>query len=250
MANYDIIGSIAILKFDKEKKKEKLRQARKLLKRKNIKTVLEKTEKVKGRLRTIKTRFLAGEKNLVTIHKENKCRFKLNVETCYFSPKLSEERKQIASKVKKKSEVLVMFSGVSPYTIVIAKLSGAKVTAIELSRECNKYARENVKLNKLNNVELIQGDVKKKLPKEKFDVIVMPRPNLKESFLRQAFSVSKKGTIIYYYCFGREDRFGKLVEEIYKESKKARKKVKIMRVKKAGEIAPYKFRWRVDIKIL
>ncbi|MFH1325148.1 MAG: hypothetical protein ABIH49_00060 [archaeon] len=32
----------------------------------------------------------------------------------------------------------------------------------------------------------------------KFEVIVMPRPQLKESFLREAFMLSKKGTRIFY----------------------------------------------------
>ncbi len=276
MANYDVIGSIAIMKFDKEsflfrKKKsskrktkfvkdEKLKQAKQLLKRKNIKTVLEKTDRVKGRLRTIKTKFLAGEKTKEAVHKENDCRFRLNVETCYFSPRLSEERKDVAGKIKKKDKVLVMFSGVGPYSIIIAK-KARQVTSIELSRACYKYAKDNVKLNRLNNVEVIQGDVKKVIRKGglivkgnlvplQFDKIVMPRPNLRESFLKQAFSVSKKDTVIYYYCFGRMDKLNKLVEEVYRESKKARKRIKVLKIKKAGDIAPYKFRYRIDIKLI
>ena len=259
MASYDIIGNIAIMKFGKERKKEKLKEAKKLLKRKNIKTVLEKSERVKGRLRTIKTKFLAGDKTLETVHKENNCKFRLNVEGCYFSPRLAEERKQIAGKVKKKDKVLVMFSGVAPFAVAIAKRA-KEVTAIELSRACSKYAEVNVRLNKLDNVKLIQGDVKKKVTKGglivkgnlvplQFDVIVMPRPNLKETFLKQAFSVAKKGTIIYYYCFGNQDKLGKMIEQVYRESKKVRKKIKILKVKKAGDIAPYKFRYRVEIKI-
>ncbi len=260
MTNYDIIGSIAIMKFGKEGKKEKLKIAKQLLKRKNIKTVLEKAEKVKGRLRTIKTNYLAGINTKETIHKENNCKFKLNVDKCYFSPRLSEERKDISEKIKKKDNVLVMFAGVAPYAIIIAK-KARKVVAIELSRECNKYAQDNLKLNKINNLSLVQGDVKKVVKKGglivkgnlvplQFDVIVMPRPNLRESFLKEAFSVCKKGTVIYYYGFCNENRLGKLIEEVYKESKKAKKKIKILRIKKAGDVAPYKYRYRIEIKVL
>lgn len=250
IANYDIIGNITIMKFNGEKKKEKLRQARQLLKRKNIKTVLEKTGKVRGRLRTIKTKFLAGEHVKETIHKENNCRLRLNVETCYFSPKLSEERKEIAGKIRKKDDVLVMFAGVGPFAVVIAK-KASRVVAIELSRQCNKYARENIKLNKLHNLELIQGDVKKKVKGlGKFEHVVMPRPNLKETFLKQAFLASKKNTMVYYYCFGKQDKLGKLIEEVYKKSRESKKKIKVLKVKKAGDIAPYKHRYRVDFKVL
>ena len=256
MAGYDIIGSIAIVKFKRDaKKSEKLKIAKQLLKRQNIKTILEKSDRVKGRLRTFKTKFLCGEKTKETIHKENNCKFKMNVETCYFSPRLAEERKQVAEKIKKQDKVLVMFSGVAPFPIVISKLSKAReIVAIELSRECNKYAHENLKLNKAYNIELMQGDVKKviknwKKKLGKFSVIVMPRPNLKETFLKEAFSVSKKGTIIYYYGFCEEDKLNKMLEEIYKESKKARKKIKVLKIKKAGDIAPYKYRYRIEMKV-
>lgn len=257
MANYDIIGNIVIMKFDKKtRKSEKLKQAKKLLKRKNVRTVLEKTEKVKGRLRTLKTRFLAGGNVRETIHKENNCQFKVNVEKCYFSPRLSEERKEIAGKIKNKDEVLVMFAGVNPFGIVIAKSSGAKVVAIEIGRECCKYAKINALKNKVSDkIGLIQGDVKKVIKKRgkrlgKFSVVVMPRPNLRETFLQEAFLVCRKGTRVFYYCFGQDKDLAKSMEEIYKQAKKSRKKIKIHKVKKAGEIAPYTFRYRVDFEVL
>lgn len=256
MASHDVIGSIAILKFDdKTSSKEKKKAAEKLLKNfKNIKTVLEKTEKVRGRLRTYKTKYLAGVKTRETIHIESGCRFKLDVEKCYFSPRLSGERLEIAGKISRKDKVLVLFAGVAPFSIVIAKISGANVVSVELNRAASKYAGENVFLNKVaGKVEIIQGDVKKILPKLarkkiKFDKIVMPRPQLKESFLKDAFKIAKRGSEIYYYDFGKE--LGKILERIYLESKKAGKKIIIEKVKKAGEIAPYKYRFRVDIKVV
>ena len=78
----------------------------------------------------------------------------------------------------------------------------------------------------------------------------MARPNLQDSFLEQGFSVSKKGTKIIYYGFCNVDEVKGMVDMIKKESKKFKKKIKIMKIKKAGEIAPYKFRWRIEIRIL
>ena len=57
----------------------------------------------------------------------------------------------------------------------------------------------------------------------------------------------RKGTEIFYYDFGKEP--GDILEKIYKESRKARKKIKILKVKRAGDIAPYKFRFRVDFAV-
>ena len=204
----------------------------------------------------MKTKYLAGEKNKEVLYKENNCVFRFNLDTTYFSPRLSNERKEIASLIKKADRVLVMFAGVGPYSICIAKNSGAEVFSNEINREANKYAELNIKLNNVQDkVELIPGDIKRVVEKligakQKFSVIVMPRPRLKESFLKQAFLLSKKGTKIFYYDFCKIEDKNKILEKIKNEAKKAKKKIKITRIKNAGEIAPYKIRIRVDFVIV
>lgn len=264
MANYDILGNIAIIKFpDGMKKEEKLIEANKMLMIPSVKTVLEKAENVRGRLRTIKVRHLAGKRNLIAVCRENARVFRLNVEKCYFSSRLANERLEVARMIKKGDRVLVMFSGVAPFPIVIAKFAKPKkIIAVELGRECHKYALENLKLNKIySGIELIQGDAKRIIRKGgliakgnfiplQFDVIVMPRPNLKETFLKEAFAVSKKGTRIIYYGFCHEEDLEDMLDEIKKEAEKYRRRIKILRVKEAGDIAPYKHRYRIEMKVL
>lgn len=270
--SYDIFGNIALAKFSKDiKEAEKKRFGKKLLnENKSIKTILEKTGKFKGRLRKMQTKYIIGEKTKEVLYKENGCVFRFNIDETYFSPRLSNERKEIAGKIKTGEIVLVMFAGVAPFPIVIAKNSKAKkVYSNEINREANKYAQMNIALNNLKNrVELVSGDVKKisakiisqpikkrddrnseKIP-SKFDVIIMPRPQLKDSFLKEAFILSKKGTRIYYYDFCPENEKNLIVEKIKTEAKKYKKKIKILNVKNAGEIGPYKVRVRVDFKVM
>jgi tRNA (guanine37-N1)-methyltransferase len=253
---YDLLGNIAIVKFPRETKKgEKKKFAEKLIRQnRNVKTVLEKTSKVKGRLRKISTKFLAGEKTKEALYRENNCFFRFNVDKTYFSPRLSNERKEISGTIKKGENVLVMFAGAAPFSIVIAKNSKAGVVfSNEINREANKYGRLNAELNKVKNkIVFVDGDIKKaaRKIKNKLDVIVMPRPQLKESFLKEAFGLSKKGTRIFYYDFCLSGEEKNIIEKIREEGKKARKKIKILKMKKAGEIAPYKFRIRIDFKIV
>jgi tRNA (guanine37-N1)-methyltransferase len=222
-----------------------------------IKTVIEKSGKFSGRLRRMETKHLAGEKNKEVLYKENGCVFRFNIDRTYFSPRLSNERKEISSFIKKGSEVLVMFAGVAPFSIVIAKDSSSKIVySNEINREANKYAELNSEINGVKNkIKFVNGDIKKvaiKLKDEgkKFDFIVMPRPNLKESFLEQAFMLSKKGTRIYYYDFCKVDETDLIVKKIKQQAEKFKKKINILKVKPAGEIAPYKIRVRVDFEIL
>jgi len=254
MAPYDVIGNVVIVKFNRHAKKlEKKRWASRFLKEhKQVTTVLEKIGKVKGRLRTGKTKYVAGVKTREALYRENGCEFRLNVDSCYFSPRLASERKEIAEMTKKGERVLVMFGGVGVYAIVIAKMSKAReVVSVELGRECSKYALENVRRNKLNNVRVVQGDVRKVCKKMgKFDRVVMPRPNLKDSFLDVAFENIKRGGVVYYYGFYDEDRLEEMKEMIFKEAGKIAKRVKILGVKKAGDIGKGKYRYRADIKVL
>ena len=249
---YDIIGNIAIVKFRRGAKMgDKKKFALQFLKGHNgIRTVLEKSEKFKGRLRTLRTKFITGEKTKEVLYRENGCTFRFNIESCYFSPRLASERLGIARLVKKGEKVLVMFGGVAPFAIVIARLAKpAKVVSVELGKECNKYALQNVKMNKVN-VEIVQGDVRKAKMNNKFDRIVMARPNLKDSFLDVVFPLAKKGGIIHYYGFYRESDKDKMSRMILEEAKTAGKKIKIFNVKKAGDIGVRKFRYRADLKIL
>ena len=255
-ASFDIFGNIALVKFPRGiKAKDKKLFADKLLHdNKSVTTVLEKTRGFRGRLRKQETKYIAGEKTKEVLYRENGCVFRFNIDKTYFSPRLSNERKEIAQKIKKGDEVLVMFAGVAPYSIVIAKNSGAsKVVSIEINKEANKYAKMNVELNGVKGkVEIIQGDVKRiaNKIKEKYDVIVMPRPQLKDSFLREAFILSKKGTRIFYYDFCKEEEIEQIVNRIKSEAKKSGRKIKILKIKKAGEIAPYKYRIRVDFVVI
>ena len=256
MAPYDVIGNVAVVKFKRGMSvKEKKRFGERFLKEhSSVHSVLEKRGKISGRLRTPETRWIAGLKTKEALYRENGCEFRLNVDCCYFSPRLSSERSELAAMVKKGERVLVMFGGVAPFAIVIAKTRKPKeVISVELGKECNKYAVENVKRNKLRDVvTCVQGDVRKRVPalQGMFDRIVMARPNLKDSFLDVVFKKIKKNGMIHYYGFYPESEIDNLSELIYEEAKKAKKKIKILRIKKAGDIGVRKFRYRADVKAL
>ncbi len=285
---HDVLGNIAILKFPKEMKIAEKREIAKgfLKENKKVETVLEKTGRIKGRLRKAELKFLVGKNVRVAEYVENKCKFRFNVDETYFSPRLAEQRKQVAEELVRilkrcnrsqirnnrnpahlsldsesgnskarlrevKPKILVMFAGVAPWSVVIAKKlkeAGKQVEIIsnEINRNANKYAGENIRINHVGDyVEVVGGDAKK-LPeklKEKFDFILMPRPQLDETFLKTALKLSKKGTVIYYHGFGRDED---VLEEIKKD---VGKKIGKIVMSKAGEIAPYKYRWLAKFRV-
>ena len=147
-----------------------------------------------------------------------------------------------------------MFSGVAPYPLVFARNSKASVIyGVEMNPVAHKFAEQNVLANKFwNRIRLVRGDVRKVIPALglKFDRVLMPMPKTAEEFLPVAFKASKKGTIVHYYDFGREEEFDAIKKKIISACKKAKKKCKILRAVKAGDYAPGVYRVCVDFQLL
>ena len=243
--SFDIVGDLLIFsEFPGELKKKEKEVGDYLLKKiKNIKVVAKKSKFYSGRYRTPKLKILAGEKRKETVHKESGVLIKVNPEKAYFSPRSSNERLRVAKQVKKDESVLVMFSGVMPFGLVIAKNTKAKeVYGVEINRHAHKYAEKNIKLNKLSNVKVFKGNVKKVLPKinKKFDRIIMPLPKDSEDYLSLALKYIKKGGKIHIYIFTHEKDFKQIKEKYKKFNPK---------LIKAGNPAPGKYRLCLDIKI-
>jgi tRNA (guanine37-N1)-methyltransferase len=254
--SFDIVGDIAIIEVPIElKKTEKLVAMTVPLIQKNIKSVYKKEGGHEGKLRIQKLKYLYGEKRTLTEHKENNVRLKLDIAKTYFSPRQSTERKRVYSQIKKPEDVLVMFSGIGPFTISIAKNSSAKsVYAVELNKIAHKYALENVKLNKVDGkVKTFTGDVNKIVPNlnKKFDRIIMPLPKGAGKYLGLAFSVAKKGAAIHFYDFEKQEDIPKgSVEKVKKAAVKSKKKIRILRTVKCGQLAARSYRVCVDLKVI
>ncbi len=240
-SSYDLVGDIVILSQEAKKS-----DAKEILKRSNIKVVLRRKGNYSGEFRTLKLEHIAGEKRKETIHRENGIQMKLNPEKVYFSPRLSTERLRVAKQVKDNEKVLVLFSGVAPYPLVIAKHSNPKlIVAVEKNPIGHKYAIENCK--KYPNIELYNEDAKTFSHKEKFDRILMPLPKSAEDFLDNAKKLLKKNGTIHFYDFLSEKDIPKRSIETIKQHIK---RFKVLEVAKCGQYGPGKLRVCLDIKIL
>ncbi|RDD52740.1 hypothetical protein BA065_00475 [Nanoarchaeota archaeon NZ13-N] len=161
---FDIVGDIAILK--KPLKYSEEEYVRKIVeKHKGVRTILLQETEVEPPYRIARYRLLYGENRTETIAIEYGLKFKVDVARCYYSSRLSNERYRIARNVGDGEDVLVMFSGVNPYSIYISKFSKARtIYSVELNPFAVKYGLENVRLNKANNVITILGDVRDVVP--------------------------------------------------------------------------------------
>ncbi|MCD6446081.1 class I SAM-dependent methyltransferase family protein [Candidatus Bathyarchaeota archaeon] len=221
-SSYDLIGDIAILRLTEEAMKYSEIIAEALMNiHKNVKTVLAQVSPVKGEFRLRKLEFLAGEKKTVTVHKESGCKFLVDVEKCYFSPRLLYERMRIAKQVRDYETVVNMFAGVGCYSIIIAKHSKVgKVYSIDLNPVAVQFMKENVRLNRLyGRVIPIQGDAGE-IIKEKLshvaDRVLMPLPEKALEYLPYALLALKKHGVgwIHLYDFEHARKSEKPMEKV------------------------------------
>jgi len=248
--SFDIIGDIAILEIPEE-----LSSRRKLIGEvllstfKNVKLVAAKKTKVDTEYRTRELEILAGEQRKETEHREHGCLYRLNAETCYFSPRLSSERLRIAEQCKEGERILVMFAGVGPYAVLIAKKSKAReIYAIELNPEAFRYLEENSRINRVN-IHAINGDVREETPKlGNFDRIIMPLPKDAGDFLDVALPALKKNGVIHLYGFAHNEE--ESIEKVKEICSDLGHEIEILDAVKCGSYSPYLFRICVDFKVV
>jgi tRNA (guanine37-N1)-methyltransferase len=175
----------------------------------NVKSVLGKESGRQGEYRLRELRLILGDADTEVEHRESGCRFMVDPNLAYFSTRESTERERVASQVQPGEEVLVMFSGVAPYPISIAKsVVDARVTGVEINPDAHHYGLINVKLNKVQDrVRLLLGDVRDVCPAlaEQFDRVVMPLPKGAHEFLDLAVSMLRAGGTLHFYHWAPEN---------------------------------------------
>lgn len=249
--SYDVVGDMAIIIIPPELEEKELVIGKAILaNNKNIRVVAKRDGLYGGEYRTIPLRIIAGENRKETEHKEYGVRLLVNPQAVYFSVRSGTERMRVASLVTSGEEVLVMFSGIGPYPLVISKNSEAnEIIGVEKNPKAHEYAMKNYLLNKrLKNIRFIKGDVVEVLSSfhRTFDRIVMPLPKGGEAFLQYAVPLLRSGGVLHYYAMQHEDGFDKAVEKVELSCQNLGRKLLRAEVIKCGHCAPRTFRICVD----
>lgn len=157
---------------------------------------------VSGEYRTRSLERIAGEGGTVTEYKENGCRFVIDVERVFFTPRLSTERARVAGLVKPGDIVLNMFGGAGPYSIQAAKRVPCTVYSIDANPEATALCAKNADLNRLaGEVVAITGDAmeSRDLVPCECDRTIMPLPERSAEFAAAAVRATRDGGTIHYY---------------------------------------------------
>jgi tRNA (guanine37-N1)-methyltransferase len=194
---FDIVGDIAITKIPSVSTASTRDVAEAIMNRhKNVKAVFVQETGVHGDFRLRGLTHVAGENRTCTVHKESGCSFMVDVEKCYFSPRLSGERLRIARLVQPGETVVNMFAGVGCFSIIIAKhVNSARVFSIDVNPSAVGFMRENIRLNRVyGRVIPLLGDAKATVERQlrgQADRVLIPLPEKAFEYLPAAVSALK-----------------------------------------------------------
>jgi len=252
---FDQIGDIIIVRIpDSLLSKKKIIGETLLEQVKTAKSVFYQSSSVEGDFRTRDLEILAGVDKTETEYKEFGCRFIVDVEKAFFSPRLSTERDRIANLVQDGEIVINMFGGVGMFSIIVAKRKKCIVYNIDINPIAAKLCEKNIKLNKLvGRVVSIHGDAAK-IIEEQFrdqgDRVLMLLPERSDEFLNSAILATKSNGIIHYYSHIHADeksQAAKLSEKHYLDTTPI--KSKILNSKIVRAVGPRYYQTVVDVRI-
>ena len=256
-SSFEVIGgkekAVGIIELPMQlKSKAKIVADALMLKHKNIKSVLLKESPRQGRYRIRKYRLVKGLKNTEVMHMENGCRILVDPQTTYFSPRESTERQRIIDKVCENENIMVFFAGVGPFAIEIAKKKKVnKIVGIEINPEAVNYFIKNIRLNKLDNVEVVLGDVAERSKEffNQFDRVIMPLPETALEYIKDAIICLKPGGICHLYFFENDDKINNWKKRVRDTAKNMKKKATILDIQYVLPYGPRISKWRMDFEV-
>ena len=252
---FDQIGEIIIVRIpDSLLPKKKIIGEALLNDVKIVRSVFYQASAVEGDFRTRNLEVIAGEDNTETEYREFGCKFIVDVENAFFSPRLSTERDRIANLIQEGEIMTNMFAGVGMFSIIAAKKKKCTVYSLDINPIASNLCERNIKLNKLaGEVISINGDSTQIINEQlenKSDRTLMLLPERSDEFLESAIKTTKDGGIIHYYSHIHADKksdAGKLSEEHYLQVSPV--KSEILGSKIVRPVGPRYYQTVVDVKI-
>ena len=254
-SSFDQIGEIIVLRIpDSLKSKKKIIGETLLDQVKTTRSVFYQSSPVEGEFRTRNLEILAGEDNTETEYKESGCRFLVDVEKAFFSPRLSTERERIANLTHDGEIIINMFGGIGMFSILAAKVSKCTVYNIDINPNASLLCEKNIELNKLKGKIISLNGDSVKIIQDKLqnsaDRVLMLLPERSDEFLETAILATKNNGVIHYYSHIHADKKQdavKFSEEHYLNTSKVESKILNSRI--VRPVGPRFYQTVIDVQI-
>jgi len=169
------------------------------------------------------------------------------------------ERVRYPKQVQDGEIIVDMFAGLGYFSLAMGKLSNPKkIYSIELNPVSFAFFEENIKLNKIDCIEAINGDNREvidRLVEEgvKADRVLMGYLPPPKEFLPWAMKIVKKGGIVHYediLTVGKvEEESEKVIKMINEVAKEYSKKVELIHLQDVKSYGPKTHHYVFDLLV-
>jgi tRNA (guanine37-N1)-methyltransferase len=204
-SSFDRLDHLILVKLDPVIYEFRQKIGLELIKQFNVDAVYNKVSDVETTFRTVQWECIAGIDNPIAFQRIHGLRFKFDINKVYFNTRLSNEYLRIARLCQSGNNVIDMFAGVGPFSLLCASFQRLKVYAIDVNPAAIELLLENISLNNKylkGTITPYCGDsqtIIKPLPKA--DIIIMNLPGHAIEFLTDAVSKLQSGGIIFLHQF-------------------------------------------------
>ena len=176
-----------------------------IMKKLGVKTICVKEGGIRGQKREPSVRKVCGN-GTETIHKENGCKYMLDVTKVMFSKGNVNERSRPARLVKPGEIVLDMFAGIGYFSIPMARACpSCRMISVDVNPVSISYLTNNCRLNRVRNIQSIVGDCRDLGLENMSDRILMGYLPGTDRFLPAAFKALKDKGVIHFHDVYRDD---------------------------------------------
>ncbi len=255
LRGYEVIGDIAIISIAPSYVHLEKEIARSILGAyPALRLIAKRLSNHSGEFRIAALQKIGGDGEFATVHKEFGLRLHVAPETVYFSPRSSGERYRVARLVKPDERVLVMFSGIGPFALMIGRHAEAsEIIGVEKNPQAHNLAQKNLEVNKkAQGIDFFCGDVRSVLPvlNKIFDRIVMPLPFCGTDYLHLALRYLLPGGTLHFYDFQYKDEFMLSVRAVQSACGDEGRAVVDSAIHPCGHVGSRRYRLCVDAKIM
>lgn len=252
-SSFDVIGDVLLVKIPEELRAHEKEIAQALLEMTPRTRTVAQDDGVAGELRVRALRVLAGDARTATEHAEYGVRIRVDPATCYFSPRLATERHRVAKLVRPGERIVDLMAGVAPFPLVIAKhAQPARIDAVDLNAAAIEFARENVRLNKVDGVVFPeQADARawSKAHAGVADRVITNLPHSAHAFLEEALLVLKEEGVWHFHCIQSEGGLGRHLAELASRANDSGRSLRVTGTRVVRTYSPQERHYAVDLAV-
>ncbi len=255
--SFDVIGNIVVIQPTDTMKayRGQIVEALRLI-HPNTRVILAKTSTISGEERVASYERWFGEGPTETVHREHGCVYLLDLTKVFFTPRLSTERKRVASLVRPREVVCDLFAGIGPFSILIAKTQkDCKVFSCDINPSAYDYLVKNISLNKVQTrVQALLGNAREIASSRLRRIanrVIVNLPKGAELYLDAASNALKEeGGIIHLYIFRSEgeEKDQRAAQIVIELKRFGFSDVNVLLHKRVREVAPFLFNEVLDIR--